>query len=199
MKRVLGLVVVLVLTGTASSQEPGMTERLPDYFPLKAGAKWHYRVLANGNEGKMITQVPKIEKIDDKPLARLEAVVNDQIVATEHLSTTNKGIFRYRANGAEAVPPVPVLKYPVKPGDTWKVETTVNNQKITISSKVGQEEVTVPAGKFKAVTVESDVETVGQSFKSTFWFVEGKGWVKQTLDLPGGKVVMELEKFEPGK
>jgi len=197
MKRLAGLLGFLILAGTVQSQP---TETETDYYPLKVGTKWYYQVKTGTMDDKIILHVAKKEKIDEKDLFRLETVKDNNVLANEHLSSNSKGVFRHRFNGAEAIPPVQLLKYPVKPGDTWKEVVSVQGQKIPITCKVGQEDVSVPAGKFsKAVTVQIDAEVGDTKITTTYWFVPGKGPVKQTADIAGTKVTMELEKVEMGK
>jgi hypothetical protein len=196
MKRLTGLLVFLLLVGTAQSQP---SEADTDYYPLKVGTKWFYQVKTGNMDDKIILQVAKKEKIDEKELFRLETVKDGNVLANEHLSSSSKGVFRNRFNGAEASPPVQLLKYPIKAGETWKEVVTVAGQKIPMTCKVGQDDVTVPAGKFKAVTVQIDAEVGDTKITTTYWFVQGKGPVKQTADIAGTKVTMELEKVEMGK
>ncbi len=202
MQRFLGLLGVVVLAGLLQARPPvPETKEMPDYYPLKAGAKWDYQVTTgDGNTGKITVQVAKIEKIDDKPLARLEALKDGMVVVTEHMSSDAKGVYRHRSMGAEVSPPVQVIKYPLKPGESWKQEVTINTQKMTINSKtLPQEEVTVPAGKFKVYPVQVEADTGGQKITTTYYFAPGMGPVKQIADLGGIKVTLELEKYQAGK
>jgi len=202
MRRFLGLLAVLVLAGSLQARPPAPEiKEMPDYYPLKAGTKWHYNVTTgDGNEGKITVQVAKIEKIDDKPMARLEALKDGMVVVTEHMSSNSDGVFRHRSNGAEVTPPVQVIKYPIKPGDSWKQMVKVDRQNMTITAKtLPQEEVTVPLGKYKATPVQVEADTGGMKITTTYYFVPGMGPVKQIADLGGIKVTLELEKYEAGK
>src|SRR5215211_8271492 len=72
---------------------------------------------------------------------------------SEHLSSTAKGLFRHRYNGSEISPPVRLLSFPIRIGETWESEHTCGGQKFKVHGRVGCEEVEVPAGKFKAITL----------------------------------------------
>ena len=131
-------------------------------------------------------------------LARQETLSQGH-VNTEHLSSGGKGIFRHRINGIEAVPPMCVLRYPVKAGDSWMTDAKLGEQTAKLTSRVGAEEVTVPAGKYKAVTVQVEGEADGAKIRATYWFVANIGLVKQVGDIGGTQVTLEMEKFEAGK
>ena len=201
MRRTCGLVLVLVvgIVGAAEQAAPDK-EKTPDYYPLKPGTKWFYEMNANGQKIKMNNQVAKIETLDGKSLAMVETVINGSVAGTEHMSATDKGVFRHRANGVECSPPVCILKYPFKKDETWETETTIGNETVKVKAKaVDSEEITVSAGKYK--TVRADVETtfMGNQFVATYWFAPDVGVVKQTMVIMGKNISLELEKFEAGK
>jgi hypothetical protein len=197
------LLFALVLIGRPSSAAPiketDKDAKAPDYYPLKAGSKWQYQVEANGNKVTIVSQVAKIEKIDDVSLARVEASTDGKVLVTEHLRSTDKGVFRHRYNGVEVSPPVCVLRYPIKKDDAWEQEVKIGEEKMTLSCKVGNDEVEVPAGKFKAVTVQAIGKTGDKVFTTTYWFAEGVGIVKQVADFGGLTMTIQLEKYEAGK
>lgn len=173
-----------------------------DYYPLKPGSKWQYAGEVNGQKIKVTNQVAKMENIDGKNLARLETLNEQmQVVAAEHLASSEKGVFRHRINGIESEPPFCILQYPVKSGDTWKANSKVGNETIQGECKAEKEEVTVPAGKYSAVKVTINAEVVpsGQKINNTIWLADDVGLVKQITDLGQIKIKLELEKFEAGK
>jgi len=201
MKWVTGIFVVLATALPGVSQVAQDKKKLPDYYPLKAGTKWTYDVDAGAGQKVQVTnQIAKIEMIDGKSLARLETVVNGMVVATEHLANTAKGVFRHRAQGADAVPPVCVVKYPFTEGEKWESETTIGPQHLKMSMLSGKnEEVTVPAGKYKTVTVVVETSVNGTKINSTSWFARDVGIVKQVTELGDKVIKLELAKFEAGQ
>jgi hypothetical protein len=174
--------------------EPG------DYYPLQVGNKWEYRVEVAGNSAKAVSSITKMETLDGKePLARLEAKVNDNVVATEHLRVTAEGVFRYRNNNQDISPPIRLLKYPAKSGDKWSGDITVGKEKGNYSCEAKEENVEVAAGKFKALKVTVTLESKGQKVATSYWFVKDVGFVKQTVEAGDLNIKMELEKFELAK
>jgi hypothetical protein len=169
----------------------------PDYYPLKVGSKWNYKMEVNGNPVKCRTEITKVETIDGKKLHRLDVFINDKVVAaSEHLSANEKGVFRNRISGLEADPPLCLIKHPATKGATWTEEVRVGAEKVKANCVAGEEEIKVPAGSYKALTV--DIETTANNMKVTtkYWFVKGVGVVKQIYKMGEVNVSMELESFQ---
>lgn len=201
MRYVAGLFIVLALTLPGGAQSTKGKQKLANYYPLKPGTKWTYQV-DNGAGGSLeiSNQVSKNETIDGKSLAVLETVVNGNVVASEHLNSTPEGVFRCRYNGIEVSPPLCILKYPVVENGTWTMDTSIGAQKLKVKSVTGKfEEVTTPAGKYKAAPVVTETEVSGTKIKAKLWFVPDVGIVKQNTEI-GDKVVnVVLVKFEGSK
>lgn len=193
---------ILGLFSHAASGADKPTAKGSDYYPIKPGTKWVYKADVNGQPVALTNQVTKIEKINDIDMARIETLTADnQVIANEHISVNEKGVFRTRINGNEPIPAVCVVQYPAKAGLKWDVDCKVGNEHIKGKYSTEAEDVTVPAGKFKTIKVFSDAEIVpsGQKILSTIWMAEGVGIVKQFTDLGQVKITLELEKFEAGK
>jgi hypothetical protein len=70
-------------------------------------------------------------------------------------------------------------------------------QELTAAMKnEGEEEVTVAAGKYKAIAVSMEMEFMGQKITSTSWFAPNVGLVKQKFDLAGTEGTMELKEVK---
>jgi RNase P/RNase MRP subunit p29 len=86
----------------------------------------------------------------------------------------------------------------VKAGESWAVESKgVGDAKVTTTYTVGkEEELEVPAGKFKAIPV---TEQRAKSEKKTIrWFAAGVGVVREESE-SFGKAVIVLKSFTPAK
>jgi hypothetical protein len=205
MKAITGVFVVLLaaLPGWAQAQDPAKTKEGsdPNYYPLKKGSKWHYQVdTGTGQKVPIINQIAKEENIDGQKMFRLETLVNNNVQATEHLTANKNGVFRNRYNGVEVSPPVCLLQYPIKENATWKSETKVGDQTLIVSGREGKiEEVKVPGGTFQAVTAVVETTVNGMKISTSYWFAPRVGIVKQTLDLAGKTINMELTKYEEGR
>ena len=202
----LGLMLVLT-TAFAEAQDKQQEEKknLPSYYPLQVGNQWNFKVTVGDNTAAAISRIAKIEAIDGVEMARLEAAVNGNVVATEHLRQTAEGILRHRNNGAEINPPIVLLKYPIniKPKEPmkWSGKINVGNDKGSYTCEATMDPVEVPAGKFKdaiKVAIKLEQGKGGQIVNTSYWFVKDIGFVRQTVDAQGLSIVMELEKFEKG-
>jgi hypothetical protein len=191
------LPVLLCLVSVVAGQEP--TKESP-YYPLKVGNKWTYR-FTSGSSGKVDVRVTKLEKVGDVMCALLEAKAgSDGTPTTEHVAVRDDGVYRYTSEGQRIEPPLRFLKLPPKSGDRWDVDSKSAMETVKGTFTLGEAEVTVPKGKFKAVTVDTKDMTVGgNKMEQTWWFVPEVGMVKQVYKFADKEVVLELESFEPAR
>ena len=96
-------------------------------------------------------------------------------------------------------PPAAQLKLPAKPGDEW--DSTPPNAKLgdvtgRTNKVIGEEEIEVPAGKFKAIRVDTVISLSGERFTVSQWYAPGVGVVKM---VKGSHYTKVLKKFTPAK
>lgn len=218
MKKLLSLVAMLASAAAgpfafagadpaAGSTEPApaaveVVEKQANYYPLQLGATWRSRFTFDGRTCEVVTRIAKIEKIDGVELARLEASVSDapSPASTEHLRATPEGVFRQRYNGLEVEPPLCLLKYPIREGETWKADFKAGSEEVKGTCRVlPAEEVTVPAGTFTAARVLLEINDGRMTIKTTYWFAPDLGIVKQTVDIGGRSGVLELQEYESSR
>ena len=193
---VLGVVALVLVLPVPPSAAQGDKA---DYMLLKVGNKWTSKLDVAGQNLSYSQKVTKIEKKGDMDVATIESDVMGMNIV-EQTSSSAKGIFRYSFNGIPVDPPIQALKLPVKKGETWHMEVTIAGQKLKAAMKTeGEEEVTVPAGKYKAVIVSIEMEVRGQQVKAKSWFADKVGIVKQTFEFGGVAGTSELEKVELAK
>jgi hypothetical protein len=190
----LATLVVFAVAGfvPAAEDAPATTP----YFPLAVGSKWTYKC----GENRFRLEVVKFEKVGETDCARVELFVNDKSQAAEDIAVTKDAVLRFTFDGKKAEPPIPFLKLPIKDKQTWKVESKVDGQLLKGGFASGEEEVKVPAGTYKAVTVTgTDLEANGVKLNLKYYFAKDVGMVKQVIEIAGQKIVIELEKYEAGK
>jgi hypothetical protein len=164
------------------------------YYPLKKGTTWTYKV--GGTPTSITMQVTGYGKDG----AKVETLVDGKSVAAEHVLVKDDGIYRTTFMGIKPDAPVRFLKLPAKKGEKWTVDTKVQDQPIKGTFITEEDEVTVPAGKFKALKAEAkDFSAAGMKMAVSYWFAEKVGIVKLSFSLAGRDTVLELEKFEEGK
>ena len=199
------LFILCLVAASLSSAQDAKNDKAPttpNYYPLDVNNEWQYKVTANGRNSTIVTKIVKFEAINGAKLARLES---PNVNMTEHLTQTDKGVFRNRFNGAEITPPFKLLPYPATPGAKWEGEFTVEKDpgKHKYSGElVKEEEIAVPfekGKKFKAIRAVIKLEENGKMIETTYWFVQDVGFVKQSFETTGLSVLLELEKFEKKK
>jgi len=201
MRWITGIFVVLAAALPSASQDAPGKNKLRDYYPLKAGTKWTYEGDdGNGQKTQVTNRIAEIETIDGQALARLETVINGNVVMTEHLASTPKGVFRHRVKGVEVNPPVCILKYPFTEKQKWEVESMIGPQRLKMNfQSVRNEEVSSPSGKYETVSVVVETNVNDLRSKATSWYAPDVGLVKQITEMGDRIFDLELVKFEAGK
>lgn len=204
---------VALLCCTVELAAQGRLKETP-FYPLQVGTVWHYRA----GDNKFTIHVVRHEKVGETLCALLETRRGGKVVGAEHLAIAAGGVYRHdltlplrwpapndkdRAVDVVSIqtlkPPILVLKLPPKQDDAWKVDSKSDGQTLRGAFRVEEQEITVPAGKFKTFRVRSqDLEVNGLRADITTHFAEGVGMVKQVLEIGDARTVIELEKFEAG-
>ncbi|HJZ55477.1 MAG TPA: hypothetical protein VKE74_10985 [Gemmataceae bacterium] len=181
----------------ATADEP----KKPDYFPLAKGHKWEYIAEVGDTKEDFIITVTAVKTENGKTTATRR--INDMGREREEDVTVGPdGVLGNLLPGLMADRRITLLKYPVKPRDTWTEKFQIKDQDIIALSSVKEaEEVKVPAGTFQAVAVETGV-LAGEGKDSlgiTTWYANGTGMVKMKLVAGEKAVTVQLKKFTPGK
>ncbi len=192
-----GRLWIAILVVAASGGEPRAQEKGPEspYYPLRPGAQWTYR----SGEQKVVLRITKLEKVGDALCAVLETKRADGLPVTEHLGVQKDGVYRYKALSFALEPPLCVLKLPPQKGASWTLDSRLGADVVKGTSTLHEAEITVPFGKVNAVAVKTDLVRGDQKFTITTYFAKGVGMVKQTQNLGGKEITLELEKFEEMK
>lgn len=177
---------------------PKRTDKSADYYPLKLGNRWEYQA---GSTTITTTVTDVTARKDGMSASTIETRVNDAVVATEVIAVSDKGLFHEKTNNSPVNPPLMFLKFPVKANATWAADAVCGVTTIGVTYTVHEsEDIKVPAGKFKAVRVESRGAIGGAQTGATFWFAPDTGIVKLQYPVAGGNdTVLELKAFTPGK
>jgi hypothetical protein len=161
-----------------------------DYFPLRVGDTWTYR---NSESGGYTWKVLSEEPRDGVTVRYIVEVLSG--VKILNTFSKSKGWVLFHAEsypeheGLQATyePPKQYLPNPLAVGQKWqwtgKDPTQVERHEN--SRVVGIETVTVPAGKFRAMKVVSEINNGGGLMTKSSWYASGVGLVK-TETLGGG-------------
>ena len=189
-----------LLTTTALSTFGISSQAQTNLLPAKVGNYW----VLNGNAGKaplsMTYKVMSVKSANGVTTAVFTMFKDSAPVSSETYLIDSKGVSRSLsgATGKDVItPPVQIIRYPVKIGETWNWKGTINTAaagKLDCDAtlKVArQEQVVTKAGKFNAVKIDMKltvhVSRQTQTIDNSYWFAPGVGMVKQVALLPDGK------------
>jgi len=196
MKRFAPAFALALVTAAAPLARAADDAKDSPYYPLKVGTTWTYKV----GDDRIVIKVAKTEKVGDEMTALLEATNAAKAKLTENVAAKGDGVYRYSAEGKKIDPPVLILKLSPKKGNTWSVNSKVDGQTVAGNFVTNQADITVPAGKYKTFTAESDdLEMGGNKVSVKYYFAKDVGMVKQVVKVGCKEVTLELEKFEAGK
>ena len=173
------------------------------------GTTWNYELvqekpsdsldLTEPNEQEQIAVTYRLggtEKIDNKDWARLEVYRGDNLESTDLILPTEDGIvcqarMDAQRNLTKINPPQQLVKRPFKTGTTWDFDGTIGDTKVTQHYEIiGEEDVDVPAGKFRAWRIHCE-QTLPTPATIDRWFVPTTGFVKveTVVKAPSGGVL----------
>ncbi len=187
---------------------PALKNRDPYYYPTKVGDKRVYETSVADRVIEITTEVvTKVEmkdgrlqvstkrEIAGKAIGDAGKAIGDSTVEVSH-----KGVVAISIGGRALPILVPLLKLPAKDGDSWDYGP---NMKPTFTVVKVDEEVEVPAGKFRALRVEWEInlemQPIGKGLKTTAWHAPGVGVVKTVTVSGGTERTQVLKSFTPGK
>ncbi len=181
----------LLLASTALGRKPKESKATVDYFPLRVGDSWTYR---NTEEGGYTRKVLSEEPQEGGPVRYVVEVRSGVIIQNVFSKAGGWVLFHAESypehEGLKATyePPKQYLPNPLVAGQKWewtgKDPTQVEHHES--SRVVGFENVTVPAGKFRAIKVVSEVSGGSSPITRTNWYADGVGLVKSTTQ--GGQI-----------
>jgi hypothetical protein len=186
------LLIFTILAGPAQPPEPSKDV---SYYPLKVGNTWKYKV----GDKKVSTKVAALEKIGDLMTARIETIVDGNVVANENIAQAAGGLVRVAVDGEKYSKPILFLKLPPPKSESWEIDTKIPGATVKGKFVAGEDEIEVPAGKFKCTTASGDIEINGQPAKFGYWFAPDVGIVKLKMTTAALDLTWELQKFETAK
>lgn len=199
-RRLTGRLLAILLAAALITALPLLSqEASPDprvYFPLQVGNTWRF---VNSAGAETVTQVVRIEKVQNEEGYRLETSVANRVVSSEVLAVRPDGIYRLAANDVPLNPPMPVLKNPLKAGASWSFQSQVKDRTIggTLTVQSLAEAEMTRAGKFKCVKVAGDnLQLDKQKAALTTWYAPQVGPVKISIKIGEQETTLELVEFK---
>ncbi len=144
----------------------GAAEMQADYFPLDPGTLWTYRT-SSGRD-----YVKRVLGRDDTGV-----IVQHGDTEKHWLSVAADGVRVHRSKGVAFDVPLLIFRFPLKAGDAWTGQARAGADPVAYSFQTaGEEDVEVPAGKFRAVRVDWSMGATS----GTTWLARGVGSVKES-------------------
>jgi hypothetical protein len=181
----LALAAAVVAAG-AGAAKPKPEQAPPDFFPLRVGDSWTYRNTSDNSEYgfKVLAEEPPTGGAPRYQVEMRAGVIvhksfskeDGWVVLWEDRYVEHEGLqMKYE-------PPKKYLQNPLKPGFkwTWQGKDSTQTDFTEKNDVVGFETVTVPAGKFRAMKLVSEVSGGNAVMTKTYWYADGVGLVKTT-------------------
>jgi hypothetical protein len=194
----IALTVFLLTIGAAAQKSEAPA---PDYYPLRVNDSWTYRSTSGGTEHTL--KVLGEEKQADGTIRyEVEKLAGAKVLMS--FSKTAGWVLlhseRYPEHeGLEAKyePAKQYLKNPLVADAQWgwKGQDYTNTELEEDNQVSGPEEVTVVAGKFRAMKVVSKVAGASAPLTRTSWYAEGVGLVKSMSEAGEMKYGWELADY----
>lgn len=186
------LMTAFLIFCTVATAQRSKTVVQRDYFPLRVGDSWRYRM--TDNDAEYTVKVLSAEKqADGATVYLLEKQAG--VVIRDWYSKTIGWVFLHREayEGQEGLdvkyqPPRQYLKNPIVAGDkwNWKGKSIAQTDVEEHNEVVGPEVVKVPAGTFRAIKVLSRVSDGEAVMTKTYWYADSVGLVKWVME--GGQL-----------
>jgi hypothetical protein len=171
---------------------------LNDYFPLRLGDKWSFRIGRDGtymdsDATLRVADMRKIAGVDVYTFERRLSPTRD--VDKEYYSLDESGFYCHHMIRTDFNPPVLLVKSPIELEAANSVSTKVGGKDLIFTVTSHQDRVQVPAGEFDAIQVDIKTNT---RYRFVYWFTPHIGFVKMSLTHGTTTFDLDLRKFETG-
>lgn len=180
----------------------------PQLIPTKEGTTWQYNMTQEVGEGldlsgtkrdadgklraPVIYRIAGMQSVDGKDLLEFEMHRDGVVTNTDLITVDEHGIIcwgRINLEGdlVELDPPQTMIAAPLRAGATWEFDGQVVDLKAHQHYDViGEEDVAVPAGKFRAFRIRCE-QTSPSRMTIDRWFVPEIGIVKDVTTMRSDK------------
>jgi hypothetical protein len=197
------LAACVILLAVAPTESAPRLKDVPGgpYFPTTVGDRWVTEMRYQTHTTEFTEVVTAVEKKDGALLVTVGREVDGAVGPNQsQVRVTDKGLFRLSNLGTVYDAPYCVLQLPPKLGNAWTSEV-VSGGTVTSTFRykaLKEEDVEVPAGKFRALRIEVDIDNRGRAGRSVLWYAPRVGVVKMEHDAGDSSYVRVLKSFTPG-
>lgn len=210
--------LLIALHGSAGAQS-ALPPSTPDYFPIRAGACWHYIVPREGRPVKETARIVRATSTAEGQEVTLEWKRDGRPGQREVYRVTPTEVLRLRT-GMEArcliSPPLPLLRLPLRAGQRWRWHGTFNAPDGSLPGRTtltvsGPETIALAGGTVQAMRVRADTELIAPQaawsrgrarqpnphVTEDYWFAPDVGLVKQQLITDAQSLELRLTRYQP--
>jgi hypothetical protein len=200
------VLLAFALVAPAATAAPTLKGKEVYYHPTTEGDKRVYESRDGDRVRETADVVIKVEKKGETLIVTVGREIKGETRAIGKSEVSDKGVTVLMSGPFPLKTPHPKLKLPAKAGDQWTYESDGGDGPAgskTTHTVAKEEEVEVPAGKFKALRVDSELTVVGLAVESTRrrsdWYAPRVGLVKSVINSGPRESTMVLKSFTPGK
>jgi len=183
------------------------------YYPLAKGSKWTYTT-DYADDTVLVHEVTGTEKVGEVECFVVEhktvgPTLGTRMMRKEWLAADGDGILIHKVSRGKSeldvVKPFFKIKHILRKDDEWNGQAKAEENAPHYEYRVeGEEDLEVPAGKYRAVKVHLKIESgTRHSAEGSEWYAKNVGIVKSEITIRAAgedfTMVSELKKFEPGK
>ena len=197
------LVAVLAAPAPLAQSAPRKDGDQADwYYPTTVGDAWVVEVDFGGKVYDYRETVTAVTVTDGEAVVTVRRQEKDYKPKASEFRVSDRGVTWAAFDGKPLDPPIPQLRLPARPGETWERAPPAGGEStVRTTYKIGKAaDVEVPAGKFRAVAVEVvSVENGEVLSRLTYWHAPGRGVVKVEGVTSKLEFRQVLKAFTPGK
>jgi len=202
LRKVVGPFSCCLLLSCGVIAAPRKEEPSPAYYlPSAVGDKLTYEEKRGDQSEEHVIEVIEAKQKGADMLVTVRRVQDGWNSEPWRNEASNKGVWKVAEGDGVFESPKCVLRLPFREGDTWETPYWANGERATAKyTSAGEEEVEVPAGKFRCIRVEAKFVVNGDTWTNTRWMAPRVGVVKEEVADRDNRrwVTAVLKSFTPG-
>jgi hypothetical protein len=181
-RKVVGPIICCLLLSWGVLAAPRKDNPLPVYYEASTiGDKLVFEEDYGGHSREWGLEVTDARQRGAALIVTMQWADGDE-TPTMQFEVSEKGLCRLEKGDAGLETPECYLRLPFKKGETWELTRTRDGETFTTKcTAADEEEIEVPAGRFRCVRIESEYVFKGISCKVTYWMAPHCGMVKEVL------------------
>lgn len=194
---------IMILMGGLELTAAPMKKSLdkPIFFPHRLGDALVYQHGDGDAAPEEIVSVTKVEETEGAVFVTVARAMKGKPAKNSKARIDDRGVFWLEIGSRSLDPPICILTTPATRGKTWEDAIKLSGgdtakTKYTIAS---EEEIEVPAGKFRAIRVDVDSEINGEHSMGVEWHAPDVGLVKSVTKVEPAAITITLKSRTSGK